>query len=102
MSAIMEEAEHVAKQIYAELRADDPRFSRAVMIWHEEGTQLFFMHAFIMEWDMPFFKDETRWFMVSMCMIGMTSDMQCSLSQYTSYQKKSKSKTYQEESNAKV
>lgn len=32
------------------LRADNPRFKRSVQIIDEEGTVLFYRHAFLMEW----------------------------------------------------
>lgn len=50
MSVQMQEAHKVAEKIDKNLRADDPRLRRAVMIQHEEGTQLFFMYAFLMKW----------------------------------------------------
>lgn len=53
MSTYMQRAQKVAEDYGKKLLATDLRFGHVVRIIHEEGTTLFFAHAFLMKWKDP-------------------------------------------------
>lgn len=48
-STHLQKIEEWAKEYDSKLRADDPRFCRAVTIYHEEGSVLHFRSAFVIK-----------------------------------------------------